>query len=138
MSVAANRTPREGTRPTTEITCTVGPVPPPGATLHRQLVDARQRLRLPQFFVSSCSASTKMLAQVPALGPVGATENDYGKIIDASCRRPPRQTRGAADGTPDAENHRAEPGEGPFPRSRCLRHGPRDLHVCLRLAPGRV
>src|SRR5438552_6422696 len=41
LSVAAKPAPRGGTRPTKERTETVGPVPPPGATGHRQLVNAR-------------------------------------------------------------------------------------------------
>ena len=42
LSVDAEPAPRGGTRPTTERTRTVGPVPSPGATRHRQLVDALQ------------------------------------------------------------------------------------------------
>ena len=41
LSVAPKPAPRGGTRPTKERTETVGPVPPPSATGHRQLVNAR-------------------------------------------------------------------------------------------------
>ena len=41
LSAAPKSAPRGGTRPTKERTETVGPVPPPGATGHRQLVNAR-------------------------------------------------------------------------------------------------
>ena len=60
LSVAPKPAPRGGTRPTKERTETVGPVPPPGATVHRQLMDAR----------SSCSRARR---RWPFFGQTGRT-----------------------------------------------------------------
>src|SRR2546430_15181133 len=94
-----------------------------------------------QFFVSSEATHDKMATGFSRgwlVGLVEPTEYLYGKIHDASRRSPPRQARGAADRARGAENLRDEPGKDPVARGGRLRHGPRDLHVCLRLVAGRV
>src|SRR2546430_5682943 len=94
-----------------------------------------------QFFVSSEATHDKMATGFSRgwlVGLVEPTEYLYGKIHDASRRSPPGQARGAVDRARGPENLRDEPGKDPVPRGGCLRHGPRDLHVCLRLPDGRV
>src|SRR2546422_10359356 len=98
-------------------------------------------LMLCPFFVHSISLADNMstgFSRGWLVGLVEPTEYLYGKIHDASRRSPPRQTRGAADRARGAENLRGEPGKDPVARGGRLRHGPRDLHVCLRLAAGRI